>query len=268
MDQTDFTEPSEALRLVSVSRIYGTGENRVTALDDVSFSLPPGTFTAVMGPSGSGKSTLLHCAAGLDEPTEGAVYLDGAELTGRGEADRIRFRRERVGFIFQQFNLLPMLTVRQNVTLPLKLAGRKVDQQYAIDMLDRVGLRERHNHLPAELSGGQQQRVAIARALVTNPKVIFADEPTGALDSRNASEVLTLLQEAVHLFGQTVVMVTHDPVAAAHADSVLFLADGRIVGRLEKPTAEAVAERLTRLGEAAAERRSKDKDAQRLSEGV
>ncbi|HEX5542982.1 MAG TPA: ABC transporter ATP-binding protein [Micromonospora sp.] len=269
MDNTTSGKAAEALRLASVHKIYGSGDRRVTALDGVSFSLPPGTFTAVMGPSGSGKSTLLHCAAGLDQPTEGTVYVDGTEMTGGSETARTKFRRQRIGFIFQQFNLLPTLTVLQNVTLPLKLAGRRVDRQHVVDMLDRVGLDRRHDHLPAELSGGQQQRVAIARALATNPKVIFADEPTGALDSRSARDVLALLQEAVHLFSQTVVMVTHDPVAASYADSVLFLADGRIVGRLVSPTAEAVAERMTRLGDEAAERRSNDEAAeQRLTEGV
>jgi len=243
----DIPGAAEALRLVQVSKTYGTGENPVRALDDVSVSLAAGTFTAIMGPSGSGKSTFLQCAAGLDQPTAGRVFIDGAELTGGSETKLTKFRRQHIGFIFQQFNLLPTLTVLQNVTLPLRLAGKR-----AIQILDRVGLRERIDHRPAELSGGQQQRVAIARALVTNPSVIFADEPTGALDSRSARNVLTLLAEAVHEFGQTVVMVTHDPVAAAYADSVVFLADGRIAGSLDRPTAEAVAERMTHLGDLAA----------------
>ena len=247
----DIPGAAEALRLVQVSKTYGTGENPVRALDDVSVSLAAGTFTAIMGPSGSGKSTFLQCAAGLDQPTAGRVFIDGAELTGGSETKLTKFRRQHIGFIFQQFNLLPTLTVLQNVTLPLRLAGKRADRKRAIQILDRVGLRERVDHRPAELSGGQQQRVAIARALVTNPSVIFADEPTGALDSRSARNVLTLLAEAVHEFGQTVVMVTHDPVAAAYADSVVFLADGRIAGSLDRPTAEAVAERMTHLGDLA-----------------
>ncbi|MGK5554958.1 ABC transporter ATP-binding protein [Actinomadura kijaniata] len=243
------TSMEEALRLEAVRRVYGGDGNRVTALDGVSLALPAGSFTAVMGPSGSGKSTLLQCAAGLDRPTEGRVYVDGAELAGGSEAALTRFRRERIGFVFQRFNLLPTLTVMQNVTLPLKLAGRRIDRRRARSVLERVGLGDRLHHRPAELSGGQQQRVAIARALVTEPKVVFADEPTGALDTRSAREVLALLQESVRVYGRTVVMVTHDPVAASHADQVLFLADGRLVGRMPAPTAEQVAEQMTRLGE-------------------
>ncbi|MFF5260966.1 ABC transporter ATP-binding protein [Actinomadura viridis] len=243
-------EPSgEALRLEGVRKVYGGGDNQVTALDGVSLSLPTGSFTAVMGPSGSGKSTLLQCAAGLDRPTEGRVHVAGAELDGGSEAALTRFRRERIGFVFQHFNLLPTLTVMQNVTLPMKLAGRRADRARAREILARVGLGDRLGHLPSELSGGQQQRVAIARALVTEPAVVFGDEPTGALDTRSAREVLALLQEAVRLYGRTVVMVTHDPVAASFADSVLFLADGRLVGHLPAPTAEAVAERMTHLAD-------------------
>ncbi|HEY8525384.1 MAG TPA: ABC transporter ATP-binding protein [Acidimicrobiales bacterium] len=238
----------EALRMESVRKVYGPAGNQVVALDDVSVRIPSGTFTAVMGPSGSGKSTFLQCAAGLDRPTSGRVYIDGTELTGESEAELTRFRRQRVGFVFQQFNLLPTLTVRQNVTFPLRLARRKVEKGLAERVLERVGLGDRLDHRPAELSGGQQQRVAIARALVAAPSVLFADEPTGALDSKSARQVLGLLVEAVRDFGQTVVMVTHDPVAAAHAHAVLFLADGRIVGHLDRPTPEAVAERMTHLG--------------------
>jgi putative ABC transport system ATP-binding protein len=241
--------PDEALRLEGVRRVYGAEGNRVVALDGVSLSLPAGSFTAVMGPSGSGKSTLLQCAAGLDRPTGGRVFVDGAELTDGGEAALTRFRRQRIGFIFQQFNLLPTLNVMQNVVLPLKLAGRKVDKAGARAVLDRVGLGDRLDHLPAELSGGQQQRVAIARALVTRPRVVFADEPTGALDTRSARAVLELLRESVRESGQTVVMVTHDPVAASFADSILYLADGRIVGHQTAPTAETVAERMTHLAD-------------------
>ncbi|MFA1538655.1 ABC transporter ATP-binding protein [Actinomadura monticuli] len=240
---------AEALRLEGVRRIYGAEGNRVAALDGVSLSLPAGSFTAVMGPSGSGKSTLLQCAAGLDRPTEGRVFVDGAELTGGGEAALTRFRRQRVGFVFQQFNLLPTLNVMENAVLPLKLAGRRVDKAAVRAVLERVGLGDRLDRLPAELSGGQQQRVAIARALVTRPRVVFADEPTGALDTRSARAVLELLRESVRTSGQTVVMVTHDPVAASFADSVLYLADGRIVGYQTSPTAETVAERMTRLAD-------------------
>ncbi|GAA1803630.1 ABC transporter ATP-binding protein [Actinomadura chokoriensis] len=239
----------EALRLDGVRKVYGAEGNRVVALDGVSLSLPAGSFTAVMGPSGSGKSTLLQCAAGLDRPTEGRVFVDGAELTGGGEAALTRFRRQRIGFVFQQFNLLPTLDVLQNTVLPLKLAGRKVDRAAARAVLERVGLGDRLGHLPAELSGGQQQRVAIARALVTRPRVVFADEPTGALDTRSARDVLHLLRESVRESGQTVVMVTHDPVAASFAGSVLYLADGRIVGLQTAPTAETVAARMTHLAD-------------------
>ncbi|MCT2591783.1 ABC transporter ATP-binding protein [Streptomyces sp. N2-109] len=242
---------AEALRLVSVRKVYGTAENQVTALDGVSLSLPAGTFTAVMGPSGSGKSTLLQCAAGLDDPTSGIVAVDGAELSGGGEAELTRFRRRRIGFVFQQFNLLDTLTVLENVTLPLRLSGKRVRRGRAEETLARVGLGERLRHRPSELSGGQQQRVAIARALVTEPNVIFADEPTGALDTAGARNVLGLLQEAVQAYGQTVVMVTHDPVAAAYAGSVLFLADGRLAGRIDGPTAETVAARMAHLGDEA-----------------
>lgn len=244
------TTNGEAVRLIDVRKVYGTAGNPVTALDGVTLSLPSGSFTAVMGPSGSGKSTFLHCAAGLDQPTSGRVYIEGEQLTGGSEAALTKFRRKRIGFVFQQFNLLPTLTVLQNVTLPLRLAGRRVDRRRCQEILGRMGLADRLDHRPAELSGGQQQRVAIARALATEPRVIFADEPTGALDSRSAREVLELLQESVEVYEQTVVLVTHDPIAASYADAVVFLADGKIAGRLESPTAEAVAERMTHLGDA------------------
>lgn len=240
---------AEALRLVKVTRTYGTDDSAVTALDGVTLSLARGTFTAVMGPSGSGKSTLLQCAAGLDRPDSGIVRVDGTELTGGGEAELTRFRRGRVGFVFQQYNLLETLTVAQNTVLPLKLAGRKVDRRRAEEVLTSVGLGDRLGHRPDQLSGGQRQRVAIARALVTDPRVIFADEPTGALDTRSARDVLRLLQETVQVHGRTVVMVTHDPVAASYAHSVVFLADGRIAGRMNAPTPDAVAERLAHLGD-------------------
>ncbi|WP_043670446.1 ABC transporter ATP-binding protein [Streptomyces xylophagus] len=240
---------AEALRLVKVSKTYGCDDSAVTALDGVTLSLERGTFTAVMGPSGSGKSTLLQCAAGLDRPDSGIVMVDGTEMTGGSEAELTRFRRGRIGFVFQQYNLLDTLTVAQNTVLPLKLAGRRVDRDRAREILTAVGLGDRLGHRPDQLSGGQRQRVAIARALVTEPRVIFADEPTGALDTRSAREVLLLLREAVRVHGRTVVMVTHDPVAASYADSVVFLADGRLAGRMHAPTVDAVAERLAHLGD-------------------
>ncbi|MGW6731097.1 ABC transporter ATP-binding protein [Streptomyces sp. NPDC055013] len=240
---------AEALRLVKVSKTYGAQDSAVTALDGVTLGLGRGTFTAVMGPSGSGKTTLLHCAAGLDRPDSGIVCVDGTELTGGGEAELTRFRRGRIGFVFQQYNLLETLTVAQNTVLPLKLAGQRVDRKRAKEVLTSIGLGDRLGHRPDQLSGGQRQRVAIARALMTEPRVIFADEPTGALDTRSARDVLRLLQETVRVHGRTVVMVTHDPVAASYADAVLFLADGRLAGRLDAPTANAVAERLAHLGD-------------------
>jgi putative ABC transport system ATP-binding protein len=252
------TSADEALRLVSVRKVYGTAENSVTALAGVTLSLPAGSFTAIMGPSGSGKTTLLQCASGLDRPTEGSVFIDGVEMTGDDETALTKFRRERIGFVFQRFNLMPTLTVLENVTLPQRLAGRPVDRKRAIDILERVGLENRLDHRPAQLSGGQQQRVAVARTLASEPSVIFADEPTGALDSHSATEVLDLLQEAMQVYGRTVVMVTHNPVAAACTGTVLFLADGRLVGRLEKPSAEAVAERLTHLTDEVTARRARE----------
>jgi putative ABC transport system ATP-binding protein len=241
-----------AVRLDAVSKVYGRGGSAVRALRDVSVSLPYGTFTAVMGPSGSGKSTLLHLAAGLDRPTKGRVSLGTAELSKLSAARLTELRRDRIGFVFQAFNLLPSLTVEQNVTLPLRLAGRRADARALAAVLGRVGLGARRRHRPSELSGGEQQRVALARALVTEPEVLFADEPTGALDLRTGREVLGLLREAVDGLEQTVVMVTHDPAAASYADSVVFLADGQLVDGLRDPTAEAVAERMTALTEARA----------------
>jgi putative ABC transport system ATP-binding protein len=237
---------SDSVRLESLYRTY---DDTVTALDGVTATFATGSFTAVMGPSGSGKSTLLQCAAGLDRPTAGRVFIDGTELTATRDTAMTKFRRRRVGFVFQDYNLLPALTVEQNVVLPLRLAGRRPDRERVAAVLERLGLGERRHDRPEQLSGGQRQRVAIARALVTEPAVIFADEPTGALDLRSAREVLTLLRAAVHEHGRTVVMVTHDPVAAAYADSVLFLADGRLAGALSAPTADAVAERLAHLGD-------------------
>ncbi|MFG1945727.1 ABC transporter ATP-binding protein [Nonomuraea sp. NPDC048826] len=239
---------TEVVRLNAVSKVFGKGQGAVAALREVSVGIPAGTFTAVMGPSGSGKSTFLHCAAGLDLPTSGSVRLGGTELAGMGETALTELRRRRVGFVFQAFNLVPSLTVTENITLPLRLAGVAADRAWLSEIVRRVGLDGRTGHRPAQLSGGQQQRVAIARALVTRPEVVFGDEPTGALDTMTARDVLVLLREVVTGLGQTVVMVTHDPVAASYADTVLFLADGRIVDSMSAPSAEKVAERMTRLG--------------------
>ncbi|MEV0630412.1 ABC transporter ATP-binding protein [Nonomuraea wenchangensis] len=245
---TDLEQMTDVVRLDAVSKVYGKGQGAVAALREVTASIPRGTFTAVMGPSGSGKSTFLHCAAGLDVPSSGSVRLGGTELAGMGETELTELRRRRVGFVFQSFNLIPALDVVENITLPLRLAGARVDREWLAEILRRVGLEGRAGHRPAQLSGGQQQRVAIARALVTRPEVVFGDEPTGALDTMTAREVLGLLREVVESMGQTVVMVTHDPVAASYAGSVLFLADGRIVDAMSAPTADKVAERMTRMG--------------------
>ncbi|WP_103534534.1 ABC transporter ATP-binding protein [Streptomyces sp. SM11] len=246
MNPASTTDQVPAVRLRSVTRSYGRGGSdgsMVKALDDVSLTVRRGTFTAVMGPSGSGKSTLLHCLAGLDRPTGGRVLLGDSDLTGLSEARLTRLRRERIGFVFQAFNLLPSLTAAQNVALPLRLAGRRPRKADVLDALDRVGLRERARHRPGELSGGQQQRVAVARALVTRPEVLFGDEPTGALDSTAGRAVLGLLRDMTD-DGRTVIMVTHDPVAASFADRVVFLADGRIRDELDAPSAERVAARM------------------------
>ncbi|MFG3253895.1 ABC transporter ATP-binding protein [Streptomyces sp. NPDC048172] len=234
------------VQLKDVRKTYGKGDAAVIALDGVSTDFAPGSFTAVMGPSGSGKSTFLQCAAGLDRPTSGTVTVEGHDLGAMNVTELTKLRRERVGFVFQSFNLLPALTVEQNVALPLRFAGKRPDRRHLAAVIDRVGLTARAKHRPAQLSGGQQQRVAIARALATRPAVLFADEPTGALDTHTATEVLELMRQAVRETGQTVVMVTHDPVAASYADQVLFLADGRIADAMDAPTAERVAERMTR----------------------
>jgi putative ABC transport system ATP-binding protein len=238
-----------AVRLDSVTKVYGKGESAVTALREVSIGLPTGSFTAVMGPSGSGKSTFLHCAAGLDRPTSGSVFLGDLELGGLREGALTKVRRERIGFVFQAYNLLQALTVSQNITLPLRLAGARVDEAWLAEVAANVGLTEQLDRRPSQLSGGQQQRVAIARALVARPDAVFADEPTGALDTRTARQILQLLRDVVDRLGQTVLMVTHDPVAASYADTVVFLADGQLAGELRSPTAELVAERMTHLGE-------------------
>ncbi|MGV9266515.1 ABC transporter ATP-binding protein [Kitasatospora sp. NPDC003701] len=239
---------SEAITLEAVSKVYGKGRGAVAALREVTVRLPKGGFTAVMGPSGSGKSTFLHCAAGLDRPTSGTVRLGETDLSRLSETRLTELRRERAGFVFQSFNLIPSLTVEQNITLPLRLAGRRADTARLAELVGRVGLQERTGHRPGQLSGGQQQRVAIARALISGPEVLFADEPTGALDTMTAREVLTLLRQTVDEFGQTIVMVTHDPVAASYADDVLFLADGRVADTMSAPTAAKVADRMIRLG--------------------
>jgi putative ABC transport system ATP-binding protein len=236
-----------AVLLESLTRTYGNGPGAVTALDRVTLAFPAGSYTAVMGPSGSGKSTLLQCAAGLDRPDAGEVSINGTRLGRLGETALTVLRREQIGFIFQSFNLMPSLTAAQNVELPLRLAGRRPEPEAIEAALSAVGLADRARHRPSELSGGQQQRVAIARALVTGPRVLFADEPTGALDTGTSREVLRLLRTLVAEQGQTIIMVTHDPVAAAGADRVVFLADGRIAGTLDRPTAETVAARMTRL---------------------
>ncbi|WP_340539681.1 ABC transporter ATP-binding protein [Nocardioides sp. GXZ039] len=236
-----------ALTVSGLVRTYGTGAGAVRALDGLHLDVPRGSFTAVMGPSGSGKSTFLSCAAGLDVPDEGRVILDGDDLTGWSEQRLAEFRREHVGFVFQSFHLLPYLSAEQNVALPLRLAGRRVDRTHVRDLLARVGLGERRDHLPTALSGGQEQRVAIARALVTRPAVVVADEPTGSLDTTTAHGVLELLRSCCDDLGQTVVMVTHDPVAASYADEVVFLVDGRVAGRMHSPTADAVAGQLAHL---------------------
>src|SRR3954447_24085988 len=241
------TAPVVALR--DVRKVHGEGDGEVVALDGVSIGLPAGSFTAIMGPSGSGKSTFLNIAAGLDRPTSGSVSLAGTDLSGLSERRLTILRRERVGFVFQAFNLMPSLTVTQNIGLPLRLDGRRVRRSEIREVAARVGLDQRLRHRPAQLSGGQQQRVAIARALITRPEVLFADEPTGALDRRTGREVLALLREVVDADGHTVVMVTHDPVAAAHADQVILLADGRLAGTLDAPSADDVAEHLAHLGD-------------------
>ncbi len=239
-----------AVRAADVTRRYGEGATAVDALRGVSLEVGHGELIAIMGPSGSGKSTLMHILAGLDKPTSGEVEIEGTRIGALGDADLTRLRREHVGFVFQFFNLLPMLSAEENVLLPLSLAGRKPEGAFFEDLLRRIGLADRRKHRPAELSGGQQQRVAIARALVSHPTVVFADEPTGNLDSRTSAEILELIREAVQTYGQTTVMVTHDASAAAIADRVLLLADGRIVNQLGKASAHEVLEAIEAIGPA------------------
>jgi putative ABC transport system ATP-binding protein len=241
-----------AARAVDVWKVYGEGEAQVVALRGVSMQVPAGRFTAIMGPSGSGKSTLMHCLAGLDSVTRGEVHVGDTMLTGLGDKGLTRLRREQVGFIFQQFNLLPTLSAKENILLPLAIAGRKPDQEWFDTVIDTVGLRDRLGHRPSQLSGGQQQRVACARALVARPQVVFADEPTGNLDSRSGAEVLGFLRRSVRDFGQTIVMVTHDPSAAAYADRVVFLADGKIVNEIADPTPQLVLDAMRTLDQRSA----------------
>ena len=233
-----------AARADHLSKVYGEDDTRVVALDQISVAFPRGQFTAIMGPSGSGKSTLMHCLAGLDSASSGDVFVGDVNLSKLKDKKLTRLRRDKVGFIFQSFNLLPMLSALENITLPMDIAGRKPDKAWLDTIIDTIGLRDRLSHKPSQLSGGQQQRVACARALASKPDIIFADEPTGNLDSRAGAEVLGFLRRSVSDFHQTVVMVTHDPAAASYADRVLFLADGRIVDEMNGPTADGVLERM------------------------
>jgi putative ABC transport system ATP-binding protein len=236
-----------AARATGLRKVYGRGDAAVEALRGVSVDFVAGEFTAIMGPSGSGKSTLLHCMAGLDTPTDGAVFIGEVNITELNERHLTELRRDKVGFVFQAFNLVPTLTAGENITLPLDIAGRDVDRAWFDEVVDTVGLRDRLSHRPSELSGGQQQRVAGARALVSRPEIVYADEPTGNLDSRSSAELLRFLQEAVQQHGQTIVMVTHDANAASYADRVIFLADGSVVDEMRDPTADRVLDRLKSL---------------------
>ena len=237
-----------AARAEGVSKFYGTGDATIAALKDVSVSLDAGVFTAIMGPSGSGKSTLLHMLAGLDRPTSGEVFLGDTQITSLNDKALTLLRRDQIGFIFQSFNLLPTMSAAENIVLPIRIAGRKPDDIWVRSIVDKLGLTDRLSHRPTELSGGQQQRVAAARALASRPQIVFADEPTGALDSASGTELLGFLRKAVKELGQTVVMVTHDPTAASYADRVLFLADGHVVDEMFEPTADAVLDFMKHLG--------------------
>jgi putative ABC transport system ATP-binding protein len=238
-----------AARTVAATKVYGKGQTEVRALDGVTVEFPQGQYTAIMGPSGSGKSTLLNCVAGLDTLSSGKAFIAGADLSTLNDNQLTILRRDRVGFIFQAYNLVPTLTAIENITLPMTLAGRKGDPVWIDKVIDVMKIGDRLKHRPAELSGGQQQRVAVARALAGRPAIIFADEPTGNLDSRAGAEVLAFMRKAVEEMGQTIVMVTHDPMAASYADRILFLADGRVVDEMFEPTAERVLERMKRFGE-------------------
>lgn len=245
----DGATAAAAARAIGATKIYGRGDTAVTALDDVSVDIPAGRFTAIMGPSGSGKSTLMHCMAGLDSLTSGRVFVGDVELNVLSEKELTRLRRDRIGFVFQSFNLVPTLNAIENVTLPMALGGRRPDDAWVDDVISVTGLGDRLGHRPSELSGGQQQRVAVARALANKPDIIFADEPTGNVDSRAGNEILDFIGRAVQEMGQTIVMVSHDPVSAAHADQVLFLVDGRIVDHMTDPTAERLLDRMKKFGD-------------------
>jgi putative ABC transport system ATP-binding protein len=245
---TSLTAQHVAAQATGLTKCYGEGDAAVVALDDVTVSLNAGEFTAIMGPSGSGKSTLMHLLAGLDRPTSGTIRLGETEITGLSDRQLTLLRRDHVGFVFQAYNLLPTLTAKENIELPMRIAGRKPDEAWVRMLVETVGLTDRLGHRPTELSGGQQQRVAAARALAGRPRVVFADEPTGALDSRSGAELLSFLQRAVREMQQTVVMVTHDPVAAGYADRILFLVDGRVVHEMTEPTADSVLDYMKRLG--------------------
>jgi putative ABC transport system ATP-binding protein len=242
-------EAGTAAGTIDAVKVYGKGQTEVRALDDVTVSFPVGQFTAIMGPSGSGKSTLLNCMAGLDTLTSGQAFIEDADLSTLNDNQLTVLRRDKMGFIFQAYNLVPTLNAIENITLPLMLAGRKGDQAWIDNVVQIMGIGDRLHHRPAELSGGQQQRVAVARALASQPAIIFADEPTGNLDSRSGAEVLGFMRRAVDDMRQTIVMVTHDPTAASHSDRIVFLADGRIVDEMFQPTAERVLERMKRFGE-------------------
>jgi putative ABC transport system ATP-binding protein len=243
------TSTGLAARTVDATKVYGSGDTEVRALDGVTCGFERARFSAIMGPSGSGKSTLMHCVAGLDSLTSGQVFIGDTELTELRERDLTQLRRDRIGFVFQSFNLIPTLTAIENITLPMDLAGRKPDPDWLDEVVTTVSLGDRLDHRPSELSGGQQQRVAVARTLAARPEIIFADEPTGNLDSRSGVEILQFMRSAVTNLGQTIVMVTHDAAAAGYADTVLFLADGRIVDEMDEPTAERVLDRLKRMGD-------------------
>lgn len=242
-------QTSFAAQALHATKVYGSGDTSVRALDDLSAEFGNGQYSAIMGPSGSGKSTLMHCMAGLDTLTEGQVFIAGTDLSELSEKELTRLRREKVGFVFQAFNLVPTLDAHENITLPMDLGGSAYDDGWVDNVIDTVGLRDRLDHRPAELSGGQQQRVAVARAMASRPEIIFADEPTGNLDSKTGHEILEFMRSAVDDFGQTIVMVTHDPIAASYSDRVVFLADGRIVDEMLEPTAERVLDKMKQLGE-------------------
>jgi putative ABC transport system ATP-binding protein len=243
------TRTEIAARAIDARKVYGAGDAEVRALDGISVEFARHRFTAIMGPSGSGKSTLLHCLAGLDRLTSGQVFLGDTEISASSEKELTLIRRDQIGFVFQAYNLIPTLTAEENITLPMSLAGRKPDQARFDQVVDTVSLRDRLTHKPTELSGGQQQRVAVARALVSQPEIVFADEPTGNLDSKSGAEILGFMRQAVDDLGQTIVMVTHDPNAASYSDRVVFLADGRIVDEVSSPTTDTIIDKMRKLGE-------------------